>query len=638
VAIFGDLIEAAQAPVRQHRLLLWKVSAFLAALACVALIHSAIPFVAVPALQQPLWASGFAQSYANSGLFAIYATEFGQPRPAAIAFGLSGTFVQAMFLRIFGVAAIDAYTLMVVCYLGCGLYGAIALARWLGSEFPQSVLSGLLWLCLPIVWGHAAFSMLSLGFALLPLYAYSALRLIHPDRMVLRRGDALRFAALSIVAVFMDGYTFMMFVAMSAIVWVVALVRQPGARRYLSLGALPVIVLSFALAYFLYTQFVGISTFTPAPIAFFRGWGVDVTMLLIPTQGLHWAWDLLGWSVLRNEQIFWGDKSVLITTFALPLIIAGVAGYVVARNRNVAAALIVIALLGIYLSLGPSLKVNSTKEVAGITAEDSGALMPARYAVMPTGTRTLDEHVPGFSSMRASYRWLGMALVGLWGLTVIFLAWLGARRRAISYAVTVLLIVSFLPHVQSGMAGSIHRRDQVKTINTGILNDLRAVVGQGRSVMFAPHGNDLMAGYLAAVGGFRTYNIGGDKNLEMARATWSREMAALDAGHLDEPGYWRNIRSILLNGEVDIVVMPYFDLLLPNQVWPPLQPRIDAGRQQLLPIAKAAAASECFQLEEGRLFAAVSMSEAGKQAMRGVRTSEGQPDSRDAVLACMQTP
>jgi hypothetical protein len=442
-----------------------KLLAFLGALAFACVLCNAIPWVSTPTVAQAIWASGFAQSYANAGGFAIYATDFGLPNPAPIAFGLSATFVQGILIHWFGIAAIDAYTLTASLYLALALYGALAMASLLGSSYILELAGALLWFTLPAIWNHVGYSMVALGFALLPLYLYCATRLFTAKARAGTVWSAVSFGAICIVAVFMDGYTFVMFFGACAILWSAAMLGDHTSRRRGMVLVLPIMGVGFFLAYFLYTAFLGNYHFHIYPLSFFRGWGVDVTMLLRPTRGFHWLWDALGLSTSRDAHMFWGDGSVWMTTFLAPLILSGLCGYALARDRKRATPYLVVALLGLYLALGPSWKVYSTKQVSGISQADSGPLMPAQYALAPTGSGWLSEYVPGFQEMRAAYRWIGLGALGLWVLTALLLARMQERHRALPYVVVALLITAFLPHLQRSLRAGVSYREKATAAN-----------------------------------------------------------------------------------------------------------------------------------------------------------------------------
>lgn len=625
----------AERPILARSLLLL---AFLAALAFACVLFGAIPWLTVPTIGQAIWASGFAQSYANAGGLTVYATDFGLPSPAPISFGLSATFVQGLLIRIFGMAAIDAYTLTVVLYLALALYGAMAMARMLGASRYQAIAIAALWLTVPITWEHVGYSMLALGFALLPLYLYSMSRLfvVRGPRNVV--AAAIGFILACNMSVFMDGYTFVMFFVASAILWGTTFLTDADSRKRTILVVLPILALGFFVAYFLYTLFIGNHHYRTFPLTFFRAWGVDITMLLAPTRGIHWLWDTLGFSFARNEQMFWGDASVWMTSFLAPLLLGGLLGCIVGKDRLRSKALLAMAVVGLYLSLGPSLKINSTKQVTGISQEDRGPLMPEQYALVPTGSGWLFENVPGFRDMRAAYRWIGLGALGLWGLTALLLIRLHGRHRGLSYSLAALLATSFLPHIANTVRSAISFRERIGTIPKMLGNDLHEVAGNNGTLFFAPHGNDFLANYLAATNNFKTYNIGGDKNVEMAQLGWIEPMRGLDANSLSSPDFRQNVRGILLTGSVDAIILPYFDMFFDALQWPPSSAKTRERRGERWPVAQAIAASPCVNVREFSMFAAISLNEMGRQQQEYLRRESGDEASTAHVVeACHLT-
>ena len=67
-------------------------------------VHGAVPALAIPTVSQLIWTQGFAQSLANQGWLTLRAVEFGWPEPAGIAFGLSGVWPSAVFIRLVAIA------------------------------------------------------------------------------------------------------------------------------------------------------------------------------------------------------------------------------------------------------------------------------------------------------------------------------------------------------------------------------------------------------------------------------------------------------------------------------------------------------------------------------------------------------
>lgn len=394
---------------------------FALALAFCLVLHGAVPFILTPTLGQAVWTAGFAKSFLNNSVFSIYAHNIGAPEPAAIAFGLSGAWLSAVFMKI-GLHAPDAYSAMIATWLCVAFCSAYGIARHFSVNPMLSILAAFCWLTMPVTWAHAGYSMLSTGIALIPFY------LLFPIKVFSWNGNDAEHAAHSpriwlllypivcVISIFMDGYSFMMFAAGASIlgVWMF-LSGNAVVKKHLLSISFPVHFVGFAIAYVLFALYIGKSGFSASPIDFFRGWGVDLSFLMIPTRGMHWLPDLIGWSVQRSADRYFGDASVWITSFSLPLIIGAIwSMFAGVRKQGIIVALVLVTLFGFYMSLGPSLKFNSVKP----EGTNLGPLMAEEYAIAPTGSAILSKNVPGFKNMRASYRWGALGVFGAWSLLI----------------------------------------------------------------------------------------------------------------------------------------------------------------------------------------------------------------------------
>jgi hypothetical protein len=545
----------------------------------VIIVYGAIPFVSIPTLGEFVWASGFAQSFLNAGWPSVRAINFGIPAHMPIPFGLAGAFLESTVMYLFHVKAWDAYAIGAVIWLALALVGCICLARLIGACDIKAAYYSLVYLTLPVVWNHAGYTMVSFGFALLPLYVYSAFRLIYEfyrkDRALAGRWmDCLFFVSVIMLAVFMDGYTYVMSLTGTIVIYAIALLRGDAPRRWLVVVTGPVIVFAAAISYVVYTKYLGVSSFVTAPIDFFRGFGVDIVMMLIPSREVSWLADHLGLSASRSVREFFGDRSVWTTTFCAPLLACGAVGFYLGRACRFALPFLAISIIGFYFSLGPSLKINSLRPpnygrltVAGPAWVSD---MPRESALMSTGSAILDEHVPGFMSMRATYRWCGLLFTGLFGLSVLLFNELGkAKRRSITVMSSLLpgiIIATNLPHMQRRWEYHSTLRGEMRRMDSD-LEPLNKYVGRGRRTVFYPAGNDFLVNYLAAKGGYYAYNVGGDKNLELASKSWPASIQQLFVAPLDclEP----QIIRVLASEAVDTVVIPYFDKCWDSTGWPP---------------------------------------------------------------------
>ncbi len=536
----------------------------------VLVLHLALPGWTIPTLGQAVWSMGFAESFANGALFDFYAHDFGIPKPAAIAFGLAGAWPASLLIRL-GLHAADAYAMMVAMWLCLAMFAAYQIARQFGAARIPAWLGAVAWMSMPIIWAHAGYSMLSLGIALLPFYFLAAIHLflLAPQASQVKLTDVLCYFAATIIAVFMDGYTFMMFAVGASMLLIHALITQPQHRSALRKMALPTHIASFAVAYLLYSTYIGEANFGAHSIDFFRGWGLDLSFLTIPTKGVHWLPDILGLSQARSDATLFGDGSVWGTTFALPIVVLGLhAWWRTKKKIKIASAVFYLAMFGFYMALGPSLKVNSTKPQALQVSHphQQSALMPAELALLPTGNAWMSKTLPGFNVMRAAYRWMALGVFGFWLLLMIQWGQQKGGQRCY-YALALLGLILFnLPDIKKHWQGGLTMREMFHAIDEDLIRRLRQHIQAGERVAFIPWGNDFIANYLAPKADFRTFNIGGDKNLAAAQMGWPAAM--LGAGGELTPSKASSALLLLLNDDVDAIVLPYFNMLWSPHHWP----------------------------------------------------------------------
>lgn len=567
---------------------------FISALAIVFAVYGAVPFVTLPTLGQALWISSYALSFANHGWPSILAHDFGIPDAARIAFGLSGAVVESALLVTTPLGVADAYNVTIAGFLALAMWGAMRYALSLGARRSHALALATVWATMPLVWMHAGYSMLSIGIALLPLYLWTTQSLCDvaaTGRATTVAACGTAFVALACVAAFTDGYTFVMFGVGAGVQFVAQLaLRRSTSIRVLAIG-LPFYMTGFGMAYVLYARFVGTHDFAADPISVFRGFGVDVTMLLQPTEGLLWIWDVLRVSTPRSDVAFYGDASVWLTTFSAPVILVGLAGFKLTANKARAVPLLALGILATYLAFGPSLKIDSQRPVTDREAGNFQVSMPPELAVGPTGTAWLSAHVPGFSSMRASYRWTALSSLAFWALFVLLIAELSTRgRHKTAWLLLAAMLISNLPNPEVDITASdahiderdvllhapIRFREQFTMLDRSIVTDFQHDAPKGGVTVFFPQGNDFLAAYLATKSGTRTYNIGGDKNVALASSQWPPSISTLFASDLATlPA---NIEHTLESGDANAVVISYVDLLWNAHQWPPSPSELAGAR------------------------------------------------------------
>ncbi|RWA63642.1 hypothetical protein [Mesorhizobium sp.] len=532
-----------------------KIQTFLLGLCLlpiVLVINGAVPGVMAPTMGQALWITSFAQSFAKD--VSIYAHNFGLPQPAPISFGLSLAFPQAVLIYI-GIEPLLAYVVICACWLSLAYWGAYSFSRWIGAGRAASLFGGLVWSTLPIIWTHQSYSALAFGIALLPFYFWFAFRLVSGDS---RPAASVGFVAACLIAVFMDGYTFMMLAAGTGLALICEIVRH--RRNWTSLiFRCCVVAVGLGAAYVAYVRYEGILDFGGISVDFFRAWGANVEFFVTPTKGLLTLPDLIGWGKERAPEMYFGDGSVYTTTFAAVLI--AFAFYALCSGNTqpkFRTALVLIAIFGFWLSLGPTVKIFTHRPDGTIDP-----LMPEQYGMFPSGNEWLI-NLPGFQSMRASYRWAALGMFGCWAIVVSMMATESLPK--INKAWLLAALLAFNVPATSQIQSYQSYQDRIGDF-LAEMSSWAPYFHKGETVAFLPYSNDFLANTAANELDFRTYNIGGDKNQTAAQHYWPDEMNVFPIGQ-HGPNFASNVQALLDSGKADAVVFPYIDMLWASHLWP----------------------------------------------------------------------
>lgn len=532
------------------------------------LVYNAVPGWTVPAMGQPLWVTTFAQSIANQHLLALTSNNTGLPLPAAMSFGLPGALLLAPLLWI-GLTPPVAYALACCVWLAVAFAGAMRLTRRFGVSARRAALLATVWLCLPMIWAHASYSMLSIGLALLPAYLVPVFDATRAYGSAPRRTKATLFARLAaagIVSAFMDGYSFVMYAAVSMVILLAAANESRRNRVPIPWSGIWLQVCALVLAGLCYRLYIGHSHYWVAPLSAFRGWGADIAFMVRPSIGESWVADALHLGASRDVDTFFGDRSVWETTFVLPLLLAAMLCLPLVDGwRGWRLAAVTVLIIGTYLSLGPSLKAWSTRENPGVMADGDSHFMPPEAARAPTGSAWLATHLPVVNNMRASYRWLALGMLGMW-LLLALAQRPGRHQRKALVAAWCVLIFSVPPpgsHLRDGHAflAMWHRVDH------DVLKPFRASVPPGSVVVALPRDNDFLLGYLAARAHVRTYNTGGDKNIAAAEPYWPSVMRDLPPGQMPAD-VAATATHLFASGAATVLMVPFYQEPTASHAWP----------------------------------------------------------------------
>lgn len=530
------------------------------------ILYGALPFIGIPTLGQALWSSSFAQSFANHGLFDFYADNIGSPGKAAMAFGLAGAWIQSLFIRV-GFFPADAYSLMCAFWIVVAYAAAYKIASRFCKDRRLSIITAAVWVSMPVCWGHTAFSMLAFGMLLLPLYYLSSINLrdCESSSLIEYLKKSVAHSMCCILAVFMDGYTFMMFALGCFSLLAIEFFLIKHSRMFLLKRCLPVHLAAFALAYYLYSRYVGVSYADGNYNGYFSITGLNVFNLLVPQQGVSWIFEAAGIGVPAV-----GD--IRMTAFSAPIIFLAL--YMCVRSRRgvdgLSKGALLVFVVALFLSFGPHMQFPRFSQVN--FSEISVSLTSfafERFYLIPTGSEFIYKYLPGFNSMRVTFRWIALAIFMLWLFVAINVRKVDSGNGKVAFFLLLSIVIS-TPNLSKWVDYSTGQRDLFLEVESKFVIPLGQSIRQSEVVAFVPWTNDMVVPYAASRGGYVTLNIAGDKNIMSAKASWPVNFNAF--GHMlmknitaaDAP----KVSSILLAGEADVVVVPNIAKLLSLQELP----------------------------------------------------------------------
>jgi hypothetical protein len=518
-----------------------------------------------------------------------------------------GPYLQlaATFRAVTGVDALEAKRFADMTFFLLSFLAMVALQLRLGVNLLVAVLMAACFLNLPIVVGHAGIFSYDMGMLLLPVYLladhllYARFESAHAPMPggVRMAAVVAGYAGLRTLSLFQDAYTAVMWVAVSAVFLAFAAWRGLARRRRRDVVVLSLNwLLSVVVAVGLYKAYVpGGANFTVMPLDFFRAQGVDLISLVVPSHRLWWS-KALDIGVARWDALaHWGDGLNVSYNYLGYALLVPVSVYVAGKlwrgpRRALQAMqwhwapLLVAALLAFIVSLGPSIKINDAREDAPAgPIEFADYLMPREAATLTLPSEALFRVVPGINNMRAINRWIIVPqLILLLGFAAVATR-LWRRSPALSLLLVSLAMIELFPDIAALDAFARGRFRSWGAFNEQLVPELREGLAPGSRVFFLSGENDILANYLAPVLEIRAYNVGGDKNHIISAEQWPAGIRALRARAVTLDGVAPAIAAALEAGDVDVVVLPYFNMRWNAFVWPPAPRQLAARRQALEP-------------------------------------------------------
>jgi hypothetical protein len=504
-----------------------------------------------------------------------------------VGYPLGEAFVQALPLNILGflltylpgVSTHLAVTLSCMLVTAVGLAGATTLLRSIGIGFPVALGGAALYLLSPSVLTLVGFGSTYWAFLLLPTAALIDLDIFRRwPAVALRRRVAfgVGWFLVKLCLLFLDGYAFVMGMLVTIVIFGLWASQRVGWRTAGS--ALLAVLAATGAAYFCYERYIPGGGYAKSSIDLFRSMGLDVTSLVRPSTFIWWA-KLTNHPL--NTAALWGDGSNSVGNYvglgcALLALLAIIACW--RSNRGWVLGLLALGLIGLVMSLGPSLKVGATRPPLAAEVTYQSYLMPKQDGIIELPTTLLDEHAPGITQMRATYRWF---LLTRWSL--IALATLGVQellvrsRRSkhpwpavLAVGLLACLSVAELMPAPSARLHTFRAGENQRLAMERVATELKSALPARSLVAYVVGGvspaSDYLASFLTPRANLRSYNIGDDKGLLLSKAHWPASVSKVIQG----PNVLAtNVEPVLVNHLADAIIVPKFDLRWSAYSWPP---------------------------------------------------------------------
>lgn len=560
-------------------------------------LHGTLPWRNGPQLTVQVSLAGRAACLAESPtIFQITCSRMGYPIGHRSIEGFPLVLAIALFHKYAAIPYVDCIQLLLSLFL---LVGALSLMWWI-SRVSGNILAGLLSV---LLFYSSAYLVSNSGMPdlypaslLFPFFVVSSLVLLERIGDALTSRGLLRLAIYSILqvailefAVLVSGYVYVMTVSALTVWCVAGFAASTWRTRKLAPRGLAIPLLYAVLLFLpglLYQALVYRGAPADYPLTFFRGQGIDLVTLFVPTQRynllahiLHIgpaAWE--GWAFYGNGNNanynfigllapLWGFGALLIAAREkLPL-------------RGVIVTVGIIWVAGFVLSLGPSLKIADTRPNSAIGPGLQTWDMPAEEATVSLPTQALFE-LPVIRTMRFTYRWQLVSRFALAAIVGISLPWLLTRKMLLSCILGLVVIAESLPtSVLLSYRNAATERRRWDQLLSQVVVPLRPHV-ENRRVLFLPASNDHLITLIAPFTNSYSYNDGFDKELNRIGPLQPARIITVERLYDQGALVPLDVCKLLKNNLADRVVFSYFSLNWSILNWPPKAGTINGFRRR----------------------------------------------------------
>jgi hypothetical protein len=318
-----------------------------------------------------------------------------------------------------------------------------------------------------------------------------------------------------------------------------------------------------------------------------------VITFFVPSPHLWWASRL---GVGDGLMDLWGNGSNIFGNYVgVSTIALTIAAVLLVRRRRSdsglareTAAIAIAGLVALVLSLGPALKVARFE-----TPIEPEWDVPLRETTAWLPTALVYEHLPAFSSMRATYRFFtvtrfALVLAASLGLVAIW----QSRGRRFAPVLAVLLVLETSPSLSRELRGRAASYDHVTAVRNEYIPGMAALIEPSDRVLIVPTNNDFLASAAIPFTEGSSFNVGIGKNYALSRSHWPESVDAA-ARSFGQPTF-TEAACAALSGDVDVIVLTYVPLHQGGMSWPADEDSVE----YLQRVAHSVAAEGAFEVTE----------------------------------------
>lgn len=268
------------------------------------------------------------------------------------------------------------------------------------------------------------------------------------------------------------------------------------------------------------------------------------------------------------------------------------------KEKNIKKALMFTGAVGLILSLGPALKILGT-----YSDNKLDYTMPIENQIV-FPWKSLYLFFP-FSSMRAVYRWLWIAIIVLyimafWGLKKIWER--GKKYRLIAIGLCIGAIIEYYPSegLHNVMINKKKYAEQLTSFEEDVIEPMRTYLKEEDIIVFCNYSrgnNGYPLGHMMEELGTVTYAGSGDKAIATARPYIPEDVINLEmATESQQMIYY--ITQVFDKGICDAVVLPFFNVREHSYYWAPNESTVDEYKQYALDVVGILDESYKINMEE----------------------------------------